>query len=382
MSERLQSAADSLQRGDPQAARSTLETAGETDSAVYWILLARACRDMGDHAAEDAALDALLAREPRNLPAMIMKGDCLLRSGDERGSTSFYQLALAVARRERAVPPPLAAELKRIEGLVARAGDNYRAHLEARLAAAGLTPASVSPRFAEAIDILFGERETTLSLQRPSVFYFPHLPQIQFYARENFAWLSQFEAEAGAIRDELLAVLAAKASFKPYVEPERNRPHHDFHGLLNNPDWSAFYLIEDGAPHPANAARCPRTMAALEEVPLCDMPGRTPSVLFSLLQPGTRIPPHCGMINTRLICHLPLIVPPRCALRVGSETRPWEETLIFDDTIEHEAWNDSDRPRVVLLFDIWRPELDVRERQAVAAMFAAIDSYGVPEPAG
>jgi aspartyl/asparaginyl beta-hydroxylase (cupin superfamily) len=78
------------------------------------------------------------------------------------------------------------------------------------------------------------------------------------------------------------------------------------------------------------------------------------------------------MHNSRLICHLPLIVPPKCAFRVGNEVREWREgeLLIFDDTIEHEAWNDSERDRVVLIFDIWRPELSERERQEVAALFS------------
>ena len=95
--------------------------------------------------------------------------------------------------------------------------------------------------------------------------------------------------------------------------------------------------------------------------------------MFSLLRPRARIAPHTGVQNTRLVCHLPLIVPPGCGFRVGNEIRQWEEgkLLIFDDTIEHEAWNDSGEDRMVLIFDIWRPELSARERQEVSALFAA-----------
>ncbi|MGZ8999333.1 MAG: aspartyl/asparaginyl beta-hydroxylase domain-containing protein, partial [Allosphingosinicella sp.] len=84
-----------------------------------------------------------------------------------------------------------------------------------------------------------------------------------------------------------------------------------------------------------------------------------------------------GMLNARLICHLPLIVPEGCGFRVGNEIRHWEfgKALIFDDTIEHEAWNDSQEDRIVLIFDIWRPELSADERRAVTAMFEAVDSY-------
>jgi aspartyl/asparaginyl beta-hydroxylase (cupin superfamily) len=87
-------------------------------------------------------------------------------------------------------------------------------------------------------------------------------------------------------------------------------------------------------------------------------------------------------VNTRLICHLPLVVPGGCGFRVGNETREWVEgkAWAFDDTIEHEAWNSSDRTRVILLFEIWRPELTEAERGLVTSMFEAIDAAGVERP--
>lgn len=83
------------------------------------------------------------------------------------------------------------------------------------------------------------------------------------------------------------------------------------------------------------------------------------------------------MLNTRLIVHIPLIVPPGCRLRVGNEVREVQAgvPLIFDDSIEHEAWNDSGEPRAILLFEIWRPELTAVERAALTAMFGAVSSY-------
>jgi aspartyl/asparaginyl beta-hydroxylase (cupin superfamily) len=88
------------------------------------------------------------------------------------------------------------------------------------------------------------------------------------------------------------------------------------------------------------------------------------------------------MVNTRLICHLPLIVPQGCELRVGNETRQWVEgkAWVFDDTIEHEAWNRSAETRVILLFEIWRPELTAEERMLVDAMFTAIDDHSGQKP--
>jgi aspartyl/asparaginyl beta-hydroxylase (cupin superfamily) len=103
-----------------------------------------------------------------------------------------------------------------------------------------------------------------------------------------------------------------------------------------------------------------------------DIPGWGPTVMFSLLKAGARIAPHTGMFNTRLVCHLPLIVPSGCFFRVGNEVREWREgkLFIFDDTIEHEAWNDSGEDRVVLIFDIWRPELSTQERRELTALFS------------
>ena len=114
-------------------------------------------------------------------------------------------------------------------------------------------------------------------------------------------------------------------------------------------------------------------MALLAGAPQPDQPGRTPSAMFSLLKPNTRIPAHVGVSNARLVTHLPLIVPEGCGFRVGNETRQWVpgKAWVFDDTIEHEAWNDSDQLRVVLIFDIWHPDLSPAERAMITALTAA-----------
>jgi aspartyl/asparaginyl beta-hydroxylase (cupin superfamily) len=152
--------------------------------------------------------------------------------------------------------------------------------------------------------------------------------------------------------------------------------------MLNNPAWSAWYLWKNGEPVAGHAERCPQTMHALRNAPLSRVPNRSPSILFSLMKPGAHIPPHNGLVNTRLICHLPLIVPGRCRFRVGNEVREWvtDRAWAFDDTIEHEAWNDSDQTRVILLFEIWRPELTLEEQRLVTGLFEAIDAYSGTKP--
>jgi hypothetical protein len=138
-------------------------------------------------------------------------------------------------------------------------------------------------------------RQATDLLQQPKYFYFPELPQAQFYERQAFSSAESLEQKTDAIRAELGAILATGAGFEPYVQPETDRPNFDPRGLLNNSDWSACYLIRSGVEERENAARCPNTMAGLREVPLCRMEGRTASVLFSLLRPGAHIPPHHGL---------------------------------------------------------------------------------------
>jgi aspartate beta-hydroxylase len=307
---------------------------------------------------------------------LLARGRAYSEAGDRRAAASFFSAALKAAGAAGPLPSPLLAELRAAQAWLASAAADFQAHLERAVAAAG-----AGPRMAEAVELMLGRRPLRLPPmpypQRPSTFHFPGLPPRAFYERAEFPWGPALEAATPAIRAELEALIGGGASFRPYVEDDANRPHRDFHGMHGDPSWGAFFLWKDGALIEENAARCPRTMEALAKVPLSRIGTRTPSVLFSLLRPGAHIPPHHGMLNCRLICHLPLIVPTGGWLRVGSETREWEEgkLLLFDDSIEHEARNPADRLRVVLLFDVWRPELSEAERRGISAIFNAIDHY-------
>lgn len=364
-----------LQRGDAKAARRLFEDVAAAGNGIAppWLLIAQTCRMERDEAGELAALDKLLAEQPRHVRGLIMKGDVLGRRGDLRAAHTFYQVAVNVAESTPNLPPNLAAEVQRAAAELRRSQSDYRAHLDAALAKAGHTPTALKPRVRDALALASGEKQ--LYLQEPTSFYFPGLPQIQFYEREAFDWVPAIEAETAAIRAELDAVLAQTHDFPPYVEEDPSRPNKA-HYLVANRDWGAFHLLR-GEPVEPNASMCPNTIAALTPTPQPAIRGRSPMALFSLLKPGAHIFAHNGLINTRLICHLPLIVPEGCRFRVGNEVRPWEEgkLLIFDDTIEHEAWNDGASRRVVLLFEIWRPEIDEEERAALTTLFQAIDEF-------
>lgn len=377
-----------LRRKDPASAVAPLEALTGTGRASFeiWLLLARAHNMLGNDAAEEQALDRTLKLAPRDVRALLMKGDCRARAGDSRAALSFRSRGVAEAQAAAApLPPDLAAAVAQAQAAIEQTKEEWAAAVEASIAREVGSVTAPGPRFAEALELLKGKKQ--VYFQKPSVFFYPRLPHIQFFEREDFPWAAKLEASAPAILDELRNVIAGDAGFRPYVQPEPNRPAAS-HVLMEDPRWSAFDLIRNGERVEGNTVRCPETMAALEQVPLCTSRGRSPSVLFSVLKPGTRIPPHHGLLNTRLICHLPLIVPDGCGIRVGNETREWRfgELIVFDDSIEHEAWNDSGETRVVLIFEIWRPELSEIERRALRALFEAMqdqeeEDEGSSEPA-
>jgi aspartate beta-hydroxylase len=377
-----QAGIEALRRGDARKARESFErivAAGQADASAY-LGLAYACAGLKDHSAALTAVDRALALEPRNLRALVMKGDCLAKAGDDRAAASHYRAAVNAAPPPNQLPAELRQEISRAESMCERYAARFETFLRERLAARGFVEGRSSVRFSDSLDIQTGRKR--IYFQEPRQYYFPELPQIQFYDRQHFPWLDRLEAATADIRAELIEILKEDSAFKPYIEANPRLPQTGNLDMLNNPAWSAFYLWKHGELVAQNAARCPMTVNALADVPFARVKNRSPSVLFSLLRPGAHIPPHTGEVNTRLICHLPLVVPEKCRFRVGNDIRTLAEgkAWVFDDTIEHEAWNDSDRTRVILLFEIWRPELTLEERALVSAMFEAIDDYGGGQP--
>jgi len=207
---------------------------------------------------------------------------------------------------------------------------------------------------------------------------FPYLRNYEFFDRESFPWLATVEAATESIREELLGVLRTdEAGIEPYIAFDDGLPLRQWKELNHSRRWSAYFLWNQGRIEDSHLARCPRTAKVLATVPQVDIPGRGPTAFFSILDAQTKIPPHTGVTNTRVTVHLPLIVPPGCGFRVGGETREWQVGTgwVFDDTIEHEAWNDSDAPRAILIFDVWNPELTLLERNLVRETTVALSQY-------
>lgn len=360
-----------LQNRDTARAAALLRevAAAAPADTVPWVALANAELGEGHSEAAEAALDAQLVLAPREVGALLLKARLRELAGDDRAASSFYRAALNQVALDGQVPPPLAALHAHAARFCEQANAGFAAHLIEQVGG------ELSPAMAEAIDLLTGRRE--LYLQQPSVFYYPGLPQKRFYDPAEFPWLEPMRALLPQMQAELAAVLTDAASgFAPYVHRKANRPAPNS-PLLDNEAWTAFHFWRDGAVVEDNAARCPATMAALAHAPLPQIPGRSPNAHWSRLLPGAHIAPHVGMLNTRLICHLPILTAPDCWLRVGNEVRGWEDgvPLLFDDSIEHEAKNDGAQQRVILLWEIWRPEIDPADREAIGRIFQAIEGY-------
>ncbi len=230
-------------------------------------------------------------------------------------------------------------------------------------------------RISAAMDRMLGRRQIYTNFCFGM--HYPFLPADEYFDREHFPWLSELEAQTDVIRAEVIDLLASEdPGLSPYVAMPPGTPQNKWSELNYSAAWSALHLWKDGERVQGACARAPKTAKIIEGLPISGIPGRTPTVFFSILQAGKHIPPHTGVSNTRAIIHLPLIVPPGCAFRVGGETREWREgeAFAFDDTIEHEAWNKSDKDRAVLILDCWNPHLSEHEREMICRLFAVADA--------
>jgi len=368
-----------LHRGDAAGARMLLEQAAAADpnNPVIALNLSAAYRAANDPR-ELAALDRALAIDPYFFPALLAKGMYFDRTGKSREAARVYKDVLTIAppAPEEWMKQPLARARAAVDENIAA----LNRALDARLAAARTRFADADlKRFEEAKAIMTGAKRAFV--QQPTLLNFPQLPAIQFYDRKDFAWLAEVEAATDMIREEFLALWREDAKeFAAYVNHPDGVPLNQWAELNRSPKWSAFFLWENGVRNDAHCARVPRTAALMARMPKATVPGAAPAVFFSTLQPKTLIPPHTGVTNTRLVVHIPLVVPPGCWFRVGNDTRAWEPgtALIFDDTIEHEAWNGSDRMRAVLIFDIWNPYLSEAERALTCELLAGYEDYYGP----
>jgi aspartyl/asparaginyl beta-hydroxylase (cupin superfamily) len=369
-----------LARGDGLAARKALEGAIALGwpGAPVWVAVASAYRLLGDSASRRIALERALELAPTHAATLLAAGAFYEETSVPDRARTLYASALRVLGPR---PPPagLATQADRARAFLTANPDPLEQRIKTAFAPSQLGPSAEDRLFSLSLDILCGQ--TLPAYQQPTRYLYPGLPQRQFYERDEFGWAASLEARTHEITSELKALRTGDDRFAPYVEAQGREAGIKAHALRGNPDWSAFYVVKQGQRVEENIARCPATFAAIEALGEDARPAPAHSVLFSRLAPGAAIPPHHGQLNTRLICHLPLIIPERCGFRVGNDVREWRqgELLVFDDTIEHEAWNASSEERFVLIFEIWRPELSLRQRQLVTQLLAMIGGSSTPD---
>ncbi|MDO6413294.1 aspartyl/asparaginyl beta-hydroxylase domain-containing protein [Sphingomonas sp. BIUV-7] len=343
-----------------------------------WMNLAKAKREQGDAAGERAALEGALAIDRRHFMALVRMAELLERIGDEAEAAGHWSGVLAMAEGVEERTPALESMLAHARDRVTASQRDFAAAIDGGLSEAlGRLAPSETRRVTAAIDHALGRRQ--IYANECAGLHVPFLPADEFFDRAHFPWLAGIEAQTGAIRAELEALLADdKAGFLPYIAMEPGTPANKWTPLDHKMDWGALHLWKDGRRNDAVCARAPKTAAAIEALPLSDLPGRTPTIFFSLLEPGAHLPAHTGVSNVRTIIHLPLIVPPGCSFRVGGETRDWVEgeAWAFDDTIEHEAWNRSDRLRAILIFDVWNPHIREEERALLRRFYEIAGGAG------
>jgi aspartate beta-hydroxylase len=364
-----------LQRGDARGALAMLLEAERSDPKDLGVKLhlALAQRTLGDFPAALRALDAALAIDPYFFLALLSKGVVLERMGRTKLAAQIYRNALKIAPRPENTAPSLEAPIRHAREVVAAQAVALAEYLREQVEGLRMKHAGEPlARFNECLDVYAGTKRVHNS--EPVQLHVPRLPAIPFFDRDLFPWLPRLEAATATIRTELVALLnAGMPGFAPYVAYSPGTPVNQWSELNHSRSWSSLWLWRDGVREVEAMDRCPRTTEVLAEMPLADQPGFAPTALFSALAPRTRIPPHTGSTNSRVVVHLPLVLPGPARFRVGNETRAWRtgEAWVFDDTIEHEAWNDADETRVILIFDIWNPLLSQAERELISAMMTA-----------
>ena len=351
---------------------------------AYWLSLAAALRRLARREEESTALERALALDPRHLIVLLQKAALLDLMNKPRSAAAVYGHALHTLGAVRNLPAPVEAHVRHAEQRVADNAAELSQVIEQRLddLRAGEQTGGAQRRFDRCLDRMLGRRR--IYTPEPTFMLFPYLRNYEFFERECFPWLGALEAATAAIRQEFVQVMNAdRTGIEPYIAFEAGLPLGPWHDLNHSPSWGAYFLWNQGRPDASHLARCPHTAAALARVPQVEIAGRAPTAFFSILDARTKIPPHSGVTNTRLTVHLPLVVPAGCRFRVGGEVREWREGVawVFDDTIEHEAWNDSNLPRAVLIFDVWNPELTQLERDLVSQTTIALEDYYAAEGA-
>lgn len=217
--------------------------------------------------------------------------------------------------------------------------------------------------------------------QQPKVIYVPGLSTAGFVDPQTIDLARTLQAGYEAVREEFDRALQADDPHEPFMGqlPQDVAARYVSGGAQAS--WDAIFFDRHGQRYDHTHQRYPATSGLLDGADRCRIPAQSPETCFSILQPHTKIEPHHGVTNARLVVHLPLRVPQGCHLElVGVGRHHWREgeVFAFDDTFLHAAENPSDQPRGILLTDAWHPELTAIERAAFTALITTLTELESP----
>jgi aspartate beta-hydroxylase len=343
---------------------------------------------LAQHRFEDAldAFDRALGLEPVHFAARLHRGAALEQLGRIDEATAAYFGAIVAAqsrgkwRNDLSTPPGLRPAVKHAIAFVST--HRKRILMDLLQPLREQHSAAALARVEQGLEIYLGDRPAHYPDPRQfcKFFYVPGLRATPYYERELFPWHAELEKHTDTIREELRGVLDQPIGVEPFLGTNDNqvlKEQNLLAGTRGQAQWNSFFFHRHGEVFEQNARRCPRTTEILSTLPLVHIRGHAPEVLFSILTPGSHILKHHGVTNTRLVTHLPLIIPEDCAISVGGVEHAWQEgrCVTFDDTFEHEAWNRSDKVRAVMILDSWHPDLSEAEREAIALLVGGIGDF-------
>ena len=315
--------------------------------------LGAALQSLGSHAEALACHDTALALAPDLTEAMRRRAHALQSLGRVAEAMDCYEAVLAQhpddARSQLGLATALVQSDREDEAFVryrnaASLDPTLADHLSQALAAFAQRHKKTAEAGSRRLNRYIGAFLTNYA--NPRMGAYPGLTSARFHEPARLAGVSVLERNYDAIRAEIEGLAA-------------NVFHAEAEGLMERGAWDVFLFNERGKKNMENSARCPVITRVIEGSNTV----RTIAGLLyvSKLGPGTRIKPHRGPTNLRLRCHLGIKIPDGdCGLTVGGETRRWQEgkCMVFDDLLEHEAWNHTSQPRIVLILDFWHPDLN------------------------
>lgn len=373
-----------MMRGDAARAASLLRgcrRGGDSEDSIA-IELSHALAESGQLVAAESELESLVKREPDHALGWLLLGRLRELGGAPLGALQAWLQAVVQARQagrwfdEETTPRAWAPLVRRATQLVRQGQRDLLMGLLSDLQIRH--GRDEMKRVEKALRGWLREFDATPSdpRQRPRFLYFPDLPSTAYHDPMLQPWAPRLLDAFPDIRAEALAVTQLERELPDFITPPKNGPSDTYvDGEGPEPSWKAFFFYRHGQRFDANHERAPRTSAVLESIDLCHIRDEAPEILFSVLRPGSHIKPHHGVSNVRLVMHLPLVVPPGCALRVVDHgDHVWQEgrLMMFDDTYLHEAWNRSNQTRLILLMDCWNPHLAPVERVAVKEIVETI----------